>query len=119
MMLRLIKLVFVAILSFRNPLATQNIKCISLDTQICVATPTLIDLNPDELGYYPFMANLDRCGWSFNALDDTSAMIFDLSDRLTVPNKTKVVDLNVLNMITWFNESKSLGKRISRGFRRR
>ena len=45
---------------------------------------TLIDLNPNELCYYPFMVNLGRCYGSCNTLND-------LSSRIRVPNKTEDV----------------------------
>ena len=39
-----------------------------------------VDLNPDELCYYPYMVSLGRCNGSYNALNDQS-------DRLYVPDK--------------------------------
>ena len=45
---------------------------------------TRIDLNPNKLGYYPFMVNLGRCNGSCNTLND-------LSSRIYVPNKTEDV----------------------------
>ena len=55
-MLRFIKQVFIALLSFSGSLA---IKCISLIKEPCLARPNLIDLNPDEISqglcHYPFM----------------------------------------------------------------
>lgn len=35
-------------------------KCVSLDNQTCAVTSTDIDLNPDELHFYPFAVSLDR-----------------------------------------------------------
>ena len=55
---------------------------------------------------YPFMANLDRCNGSCNTLVDRSATI-------CVSNKTENVNLNVFNMITRINESKTLPRHIS------
>ena len=53
---------------------------------------SLIDLNPDkynqELRYYPFMINLDRCNESCHTSDI-------LSNRLCVPNKIEGVSLSV------------------------
>ena len=61
--------------------------------------PTPINLHPNqysqELRYYPFVVNLDRCAGNHNTLDD-------LSSRICVPNETG--DLN---------ESKTLMKQIS------
>ena len=42
---------------------------------------------------YPFMISLDRCDGSCNTFDY-------LSNRIYAPNKTKVMNLSVLNMIT-------------------
>ena len=50
--------------------------------------------------YYPFMVNLDRCNGSCSFLDDPSG-------RICVPNKTDDINLNVFNMITRTNESKT------------
>ena len=53
----------------------------------------LVDLNPNELRYYPFVVNLDRCDGSCNSLDD-------LSNRIYVSNKTEDLNAKVINMIT-------------------
>ena len=41
--------------------------------------PTLIDLNPVELKYYPFMISLDKCNGICNVL----------SPKLCIPKKKK------------------------------
>ena len=91
---RLIKKVFIVLLSFSGSLAT---KCIALNNQTCFTRPTLIDLNSDEnnqgLHRYPFIVNLDRRNGSCNTHDDLLIRIF-------VPNKAEYVKLNVFNMIT-------------------
>ena len=56
-MFRLIKQVFIALLSFSGFLAT---KCVSLNSELCVIRPTLIDLNPIKLNYYPVIISLDN-----------------------------------------------------------
>ena len=52
------------------------------------------------------MVKLDRCFGSCNALND-------LSNKVCVPNKTADLNLNVFNMITGINESKTLTKHMS------
>ena len=64
-MFSLIKQVFIALLSFSSSLAT---KCISLNDELCMIRPTIIDLNPVELKYYPFMISLDKYSGSCNVL---------------------------------------------------
>ena len=91
---RLIKKVFIVLLSLSGSLAT---KCIALNNQTCFTRPTLIDLNSDEnnqgLHHYPFIVNLAKFNESCNTLDD-------LLSRIFVLNKTEYVKLNVFNMIT-------------------
>ena len=67
---------FIALLSFGRSLTT---KFKSRDNQPCLAKPTLIDLNHDELRYYPFMVSLDRRDGRCNTLHDPSLIIFNLS----------------------------------------
>ena len=64
-MFGLIKQLFIALLSFSSPLAT---KCVSLNDEPCVLRPTLIDLSPVEIKYYPFMISSDKCNGSCNVL---------------------------------------------------
>ena len=56
-MFRLIKQVFTILLSFSSSLGT---KCVLLNGDSCIIRPTLIDLNPAEPKYYPFMISLDK-----------------------------------------------------------
>ena len=114
-MFRLIKKVFIALLSFCGSLSSMvdvsnHTNYISLNNQPCMGRTILTDFNPDEwnqrLHYYPFMVNLDSCNGSCNTLDVTSG-------RVCVPNKTEEISLNVFDMITRINESKTLPKHIS------
>ena len=66
-MFRLIKQVFIVLLSFSG---SSESKCVSLNNEPCTIRPTLINLNPTELNYYPFMISLDKCSRSCNAADD-------------------------------------------------
>ena len=73
-MFSLIKQVCIVLLSFSESLA---IKCLSLNDEPCMVT--LIDLNPVELKYYPFMISLDKCNGRFNVL----------SPKICIPKKNK------------------------------
>ena len=78
-MFSLIKQVFIALLSFSRSLAT---KCVSLNNKSYMVRPSLIDLNPVELNYYPFMSSLDKCSESCNSVDE-------LSTKICVPGKKR------------------------------
>ena len=56
--------------------------------------------------YYPFAVNLDRCVGRCNTLND-------LFNRVCIPNKAEDLNLNIFNIITGMNESKTLTKHIS------
>ena len=56
---------FIVLLTFNKSLAT---KCLFLNDEPCMVRPTLIDMNPAELKYYPFMINLNKCTRSCNVL---------------------------------------------------
>ena len=75
-------------------------KCVSLSNRKCMTQPILINLRPDgqsqELRYYPFAIDWDRCVGSCNTLSD-------LSNKVYIPNKREDLNLRVLNMITGIN----------------
>ena len=75
-----IRKVFIALLSTSGSSATEYV---SLHNEPYMIRPTLIDLNPIELNYYPFMITLDKYTGSCNIVDD-------LSSKIYVPSKTKV-----------------------------
>ena len=55
-----------------------------------MARPTLIDLNPADLKYYPFMISLNKCTRICNVL----------SPKTCVPKETKDINVKAFNMIT-------------------
>ena len=59
-MFSLIKQMFIVLLSFSESLAQDQTKCLSLNDEPCTVRPTVIDFNPVELKYYPFMISLDK-----------------------------------------------------------
>ena len=77
-------------------------KCVPINDEPCIVRPTLIDLNPIELKYYPFMISLDKCTESCNVL----------SPKTCVPKETKDINVKVFNIITNKNEVKILTKHI-------
>ena len=70
---------FVVLLSFSESLARDRTKCLFLNDEPCMAIPTLIDMNPFGLKYYPFMISLNKCTGSCNIL----------SPKICVPKETK------------------------------
>ena len=65
----------------------------------CMVRPTIIDLNPVELKYYPFMISFDNCSRSCNSFND-------LSSKICVLSKTEDINRKVFNMVINRNEAK-------------
>ena len=59
---------FIVLLSFSSSLARNRTKCLFLNDESCMVTATLIDLNPVDFKYYPFMISLNKCTESCNVL---------------------------------------------------
>ena len=108
-MFMLIKKTFIGLLTALVN-ASNHRKCAFLTNQKCVIQPTIINLHPNEytqgLHQYPFEVKLDRCAGSCNTHNY-------LSNKVCVPNKTEDLNLNLFNMTTGINESKTLKKHIS------
>ena len=99
-MFSLNKQVFIVLLSFSESLA---IKCVSLNNEPCQVRQTLIDLNPVELKYYPFMIILDTFIGNCNIL----------SPKICVTKETKDINVKAFNMIANKYEAKTITKYIS------
>ena len=65
--------------------------------------PTLFNMNPNELEYYPFMIRLTKCTGSCNFL----------SPKLSVPKETKEINVKAFNMITKKDGAKAMTEHIS------
>ena len=78
-MLSSIKQVCIVLLSLSRSLAT---KCQSLNDEPCMIRPFLIDLNPVELKYYPFIISLDKGSRNGISGIDLSMKICVLSKKI-------------------------------------
>ena len=65
--------------------------------------PILIDMNPVDLKYYPFIISLNKCTESCNVL----------SPNICVPKETKHINVKAFNMITNKHEAKTMTEHIS------
>ena len=94
---------FIVLLSFISSLALDQTKCLFLNDEPCMVRPALIDMNPNELKYYPFMISLNKCAGSCNVL----------SPKIFVPKETKDINVKAFNMIRNKDEAKAMTEHIS------
>ena len=85
-MFSFIKQVFIVLLSFSKSLAA---KCLFLNGEPCMVKPTVVNMSPVELKYYPFIISLNKCAKCFNVL----------YPNVCVPKETK--EKNVKAFIIW------------------
>ena len=104
-MLRLIKQVFISLLSFAYFVIISH-KTYTAKQYFCVARSNFIDLNSNEVRYQRFEVSLHKCNGSCNTPNDPSG-------GRCVAIKTKTVNLYVFNKIATINESKALRKHSS------
>ena len=80
--------------------ASDHTNCVSLSNQKYEIQPTFVNLHSNEYSqefrYYPFTVKSGKYVGSCNTLNN-------LSDKVSVPNKTENLNLNVFNMITGIN----------------
>ena len=74
-----------------------------LNDEPCMVRPTLIDMNPVEVKYYPFMISLNKCTRICNVL----------SPKICVPKETNDINVEAFNMITNKDEAKAMAEHIS------
>ena len=94
---------FIVLLCFSSSLACDRTKCLFLNDEPCMVRATLIDLNPFELKYYPFMIIFKKCTGSCNVL----------SPKICVPKETKYTNIKAFNIITNKDEVKAITEHIS------
>ena len=97
----MLNLFITILLSFNSSLAT---KFLFLNDETCMVRPSLIDLNPVDLKYYPFMISLITFNGSCNVL----------SPKKCVPKETKGINVKVFNLITNENIAKAMRDHNSR-----
>ena len=96
-------ILFLVLLSFSKSLAPDRTKCLFLNDKPCMVRPTLIDMNPNELKFYPVMINLNECVGS----------CIVLSPKICVPKETKDIYVKEFNMIRNKDEAKAMTENIS------
>ena len=99
-MLGFIKKCFFTGLVFLSTLTTVNVlSCISRNNQECNVRPQIVDLNRDELVFFPFNIKKNKCSDSCNNINNSYA-------KLCVPDVVKNLNVKVLNLRSKTNETR-------------
>ena len=64
---------FIGSLILSNLVSTTSLSCISMNNQACKARPEIINLNSNNLIYYPFSIKASKCSGNCNNINDPYA----------------------------------------------
>ena len=78
---------------------TKALDCVSVVNQKCMARPKIIDVNKNEIVFYPLSINVNKCSVNCNNTNDPMA-------KLCVPDITKNTNIKVFNMLARINETR-------------
>ena len=102
-MFEFIKKVFVVamtLFSF-NVLSVNSLECTSMKNRECKVREEVINVNNNVPVFYAFSVKVNKCSGNCNNIDDPYA-------RLCVPNVVKNIDLKVINLMSWSNQTKQI-----------
>ena len=90
-------LVGLTVLSYVNPLSTNQFSYISMTNKECKVRPEIINVNSDEPVFYPFSIKTSKCSGSCNNINDPYA-------KMCVGDVLKILNVKVFNLMSRTNE---------------
>ena len=101
-MLGFVKKVFFVGLTILSSFASVNsLSCISANNQGCKTRPQVVNVNGDELVFFPFSIKTSKCSGSCNNMNYPYAKIW-------VPHVVKNLNVKVFNLISRTNETRQI-----------
>ena len=89
------------VLSYVNPLRTNQLGCISMNNQECKVRPEIINVNSDEPVSYLFSIKASKCSGSCKNIKDPLS-------KMCVPDVVKNVNVKVFNLMSRTNEARHI-----------
>ena len=86
-------------LVFQNYLELVLYKCVDLANQKCVVRPKIIDVNSNDLVFYPFKIAVNKCSGSCNTINNPF-------DKICVAKDVKNMNVRVINLLSRVNETR-------------
>ena len=87
--------------SLYNVLTVKTLECVSVINQKCMSRPKIINLNADELVFYPLSIKVNKCGDDCNNINDPMT-------KLCVPDVVKNKNIKVFNLLARINETRKV-----------
>ena len=73
-----VKQIFVTTMIFfgYNILSVNSLKCVSVNNQECKIRPEIININSNELLFYPYTIKINKCSGSCNNVNDPYSKLY-------------------------------------------
>ena len=89
------------LISLFGIIKTKALECVSVANQECMARPKIIDVNENEIVFYPLSIKVNKCRGNCNNINDPMA-------KLCVPDIIKDMNIKVFDMIARINETRKI-----------
>ena len=95
------KLVITVVTFFNLFLSTNSLECISMNNQEYRARPKMININANELMFYPYSIKINKCSGSCNNINNPYA-------KLCIPDIIIKINFKVFNLMSRINETRQM-----------
>ena len=89
------------LISLFSIIKTKALDCVSVVSQKCMARPKIIDVNKNEIVFYPLSIKVNKCSGNCNNINDPMAKLLIL-----LPDIIKDTNIKVFNMLARINETR-------------
>ena len=94
------KIIFYGFISVSKLFRVSSLsKCVDLTNQKCVVRPKIIDVNSNDLVFYPFKIAVNKCSGSCNTINNPF-------DKICVAKDVKDLNIRVINLLSGVNETR-------------
>ena len=96
-----VKKVFALGLTVLSSSITGALNCVSMNNQECKVRPKIVDINSNNLMFYPFSIKVNKCSGNCNNIDDPYA-------KICVPDTVKDLNVRVFNLMSTTIETRHI-----------
>ena len=89
------------LISLFGIIKTKALECVSVTNQECMARPKKIDVNKNEIVFYPLSIKVNKCSGNCNNINDPIA-------KLCVPSIVRNMNIKVFSMLSRINETRKI-----------
>ena len=89
------------LISLFDIIKTKTLECVSVTNRECMARPKIIDVNKNEIVFYPLSTKANKFSGNCSNINDPMV-------KLCVPDIIKDMNIKVFNMLSIINETRKI-----------